>query len=293
MGRELEAGGYRASALAAVAPLLACPNCGAPLAAAGGGGALGCRAGHRFDVARHGHVTLLPPGRRAAAGDTPAMVAAREAFLAGGHFAPIEEAVVDAARAAAPGEGAVVELGAGTGRYLAAVLDALPGRPGIALDASRAALRRAVRGHRRVAGVVADVWQGLPLQDGAAGLVLDVFAPRNGAEIARTLRPGGALVVVTPAPEHLRELVGALGLVAVDPAKAARLHGDLGAAGLRPLHRREVRFTLRLDRAAAAALARMGPSAHHLPAEAIAARAAALPEPCAVSASVLVETFGG
>ena len=35
--------------------------------------------------------------------------------------------------------------------------------------------------------------------------VLVVFAPRNGPEIARVLRPVGRLVVVTPAADHLTE----------------------------------------------------------------------------------------
>lgn len=73
------------------------------------------------------------------------------------------------------------------------------------------------------------MWQGLPVQDAAADVILDVFAPRSGQEFARVLRPGGVLVVVTPAPGHLAELVTALGMVGVDPAKPQRL-----AAGLRP-----------------------------------------------------------
>jgi 23S rRNA (guanine745-N1)-methyltransferase len=40
--------------------LLACPVCGAGLSAAAAG--VRCAAGHAFDRARQGHVTLLPPG---------------------------------------------------------------------------------------------------------------------------------------------------------------------------------------------------------------------------------------
>ncbi len=76
--------------------------------------------------------------------------------------------------------------------------------------------------------VVADTWAGLPVRDGAVDRVLVVFAPRNGAETARVLAPGGRLVVVTPAADHLAELVGPLGLLSVDPAKAERLAGSLG-----------------------------------------------------------------
>ena len=90
--------------------------------------------------------------------------------------------------------------GAGTGHHLAGVLDALPGALGIALDTSRPALRHAVRAHADIAAVVADVWQPLPVADATIELVLDVFSPRNGAEMARVLKPGGVALVVIPTP---------------------------------------------------------------------------------------------
>ena len=73
----------------------------------------------------------------------------------------------------------VLDVGAGTGHHLAAVLDALPGADGIAFDASRAALRRAGRAHPRIAAVAGDVWREIPLLDATAKLVMNVFAPRN------------------------------------------------------------------------------------------------------------------
>jgi 23S rRNA (guanine745-N1)-methyltransferase len=241
------------SHLAALARNLRCPACGAPLRA--GPRALACPRGHRFDLARRGHVTLPPPRGRMPAGDSAAMVAARAAFLAGGHFAPIVAAV----RAAAPPDpGLIVELGAGPGHYLAALRDALPAASGIALDASRPALRRAARAHPRLAAVGCDVWATLPLADGVADLVLDIFAPRNGPEIERVLAPAGALVVVTPQPEHLQELR----LIGIDPFKALRLRAALPAV-LRRCEQRLVNYELALDAAAAGALVAMGPSARH------------------------------
>src|SRR5438876_12038674 len=105
--------------------LLACPVCGAGLTV--GDGAVRCPSGHSFDVARQGYVSLLPAGARTG-GDTPAMVDAREAFLAAGHLDPVVAAVSEAAeRTLGTGPpGAVVDLGAGTGRQLADVLDGSP-----------------------------------------------------------------------------------------------------------------------------------------------------------------------
>ncbi len=269
-------------ALGAIVPFLACPHCCAALTDAGG--ALRCEQGHAFDVARQGHVTLLAPAARRHGGDTVAMVDARAAFLAGGHFAPITAALI-AACARVGAAGPLVEVGAGTGHHLAALLDAAPDRLGIAIDASVAAARRAARAHPRAGSVAADAWRRLPVKDGVAAAVLHVFAPRNGAEVARVLAPGGRVLVVTPTPRHLAPLVRELGLVSVDPRKPERLERALGPHLVRRGHEL-VAFDLRLAREDAARLVAMGPSARHTEPAALADRIAALPEPITVPADV-------
>lgn len=264
---------------------LACAVCGADVELRDR--AVRCAGGHSFDVARQGYVSMLA-GRRSTGGDDAPMVAARERFLAAGHLAPLADAVAGAATAGA-GEGCVVDAGAGTGHYLARVLDALPGRTGIALDASAAALRRAARCHPRAGAVACDVWAGLPVRTGAAGLVLDVFAPRNGAEMRRVLGSRGALVVATPTAGHLRELVGELGLLRVDEAKEQRVEDALGEWFL-PAGSALVEHGMALRHVEVADVVAMGPSARHVGAE-VAAAIAALPEPVHVTASVTVTTY--
>jgi 23S rRNA (guanine745-N1)-methyltransferase len=267
--------------------LLACPVCRAVLTATPAG--LRCPAGHAFDRARQGHVTLLPPGHRPPSGDSAEMVADRVAFLAAGGYAGVTRALATAVRAdGAPG--ALLDLGGGTGHHLAGILDRLPDATGLVLDASPYAARRAARAHPRAMAVVADTWARLPLRDGVLDRVLVVFAPRNGPEIARVLRPDGRLVVATPAAAHLAELVGPLGLLRVDPDKTART-----AASLEP-HLRQVaaaahREVLALDHAAVRTLVGMGPHARHLPPEVLAAGVAALPEPVLVTVAVDVTTW--
>ncbi|HLI35952.1 MAG TPA: methyltransferase type 11, partial [Streptosporangiaceae bacterium] len=56
-------------------------------------GALRCGRGHSFDIARQGYVNLMPGGARPGTADTAGMVAAREAFLAAGHYAPLARIV--------------------------------------------------------------------------------------------------------------------------------------------------------------------------------------------------------
>ena len=270
--------------LAEVVRCLRCPVCGEGFPPAVGG--LRCARGHSFNQARQGYVDLTAgPVRHE--GDGAEMVAARADFLAGGHYGFISAGL---AQAASVGPGLVVDVGAGTGAHLAAVLDARPHSHGLAVDVSRYALRRAARCHPRAAAVRADAWSGLPLADRSVSLLLDVFAPRQGAEFARVLRPDGLLLVVTPEPDHLTELVTALDLLRVDPSKEDRL-----AAGLSRWFRQESSTVLRqrlwLQQAAIRAVVGMGPSAWHVPAEELSSRVAALPAPAGVTASVRLGVY--
>lgn len=272
-----------------VLEVLRCPHCGGALSLVGS--AVRCEAGHSFDVARQGYVSLLPRDARVGTADTPAMVAAREAFLGAGHYAPICDALVRACLPAISGvEGHVVDVGAGTGHYLARALEAVPDRAGLALDISKHALRRAARAHPRIGAVVCDAWRELPVRDGVAAAVLSVFAPRDGAEIARILAPGGTLALITPSALHLHELVSELGLLRVDEYKPERVEEKLGPH-LEAVGREECRYPMSLSHRDIVALVGMGPSARHVQDVELKARVAALSEPFGVTASVIVATY--
>jgi 23S rRNA (guanine745-N1)-methyltransferase len=268
--------------LADAVDLLRCPVCGGALAA--GDGVLRCGQGHSFDVAKQGYVNLVPGN-----GDSAEMVEAREAFLGAGHFRRMTGALVEEALGVELG-GAVVDVGAGTGHHLAYVLAAPPERLGLALDTSTAALRRAARIHPRVAAIGADAWKPLPVRDEVAALVLSVFAPRNAAELARVLAPGGALIAITPTTRHLAELVGPLGLLSVPDEKEDRLDAQL-AGGFDLAGRRAVDNSMFLTRDEMAQLVRMGPSAWHVDEESVAERLAAMPEPATVTMSVTLSRY--
>jgi 23S rRNA (guanine745-N1)-methyltransferase len=283
--------GILASMLDDVLPLLRCPHCGLSLHAVEA--SVRCVAGHSFDVARQGYLSLLPGDARLGSADTAEMVAARERFLGAGHFEPLAGALsAEAARAleAAPG-GAILDLGAGTGWYLARALEHAPGRSGLALDLSKHALRRAARAHDRIGAVAADAWGALPVREGAAALALSVFAPRNGAELARVLRPGGGLIVVVPSDRHLIELIEPLGLVSVDQQKRERLDAQLDPH-LRPQGVSELEWTLELSRAGVRDIVAMGPSARHAKPAVLEEAIASLSEPVAVTASVEISLHG-
>jgi len=245
-----------------------------------------CPAGHAFDLAKQGYLNLLPSGSTGIEGDTAAMVAARSDFLAAGAYLPIRDALT----AATTTDGLVVEVGAGTAYYLAGVVDASPGRSGLALDVSRYAARRAAKAHPRIGAVVCDAWRELPLQDGAAQVLLNVFAPRNANEMARVLAPGGTLLVVTPNPRHLAELVGVLGLVRVDDSKERRLAETLAGRFTR-VGDQTVDHLMSLDHKAIGDLVRMGPSAWHTDPAVLTTRIAELPDATEVTLSVTLSTW--
>lgn len=267
--------------------LLRCPVCAGGLVAEDA--RLYCERGHSFDIARQGYVALFP-GRSPMVGDSVEMVDARARFLTAGHYDPIAATIADlAARLGGP-ESRILDIGAGTGFYLSRVLDQLPEAVGIGLDVSKPAARRLAKAHERVAAVVADAWQGLPVRDDSMSAVLTVFAPRNAPEIRRVLAPGGAFLVVTPTSRHLGELIGPLDMIGVDERKDRRLDESLSGQFER-VEQIPVEFTMTLRRDEVATLVGMGPSAHHVTPERRAELIELLPEPVSVTASVRVSHY--
>jgi len=284
--------------LADVAPFLCCPVCGGDLRL--DVREVRCPAGHTFDVARQGYVSLLTGARPHGSADTAAMVAARERFLGHGHYAPLADTVsglaADSLAAASPGPpgGAtpplVVDTGVGTGRYLGAMLDRCPTAVGLGLDLSTYAVRRAARAHPRAGAAVCDVWGAWPVRSAAASVVVGVFAPRNAEESRRVLCPDGLLLLVTPARGHLAALVPRVGMLDVDPRKDERL-ATLLSPHFHRERREEVTVPLRLSRADVESLVMMGPSAHHLDVDEVTGRVAELDEPVDVTAAFTVSAY--
>ncbi|WP_065965592.1 putative RNA methyltransferase [Streptomyces sparsogenes] len=267
---------------------LLCPLCGdglRPRAAA-----LGCPRGHSFDIARQGYAGLLAGGVSTASADTAAMVRARAAFLGAGHYAGLADALAALAAPLCPPGGTVLDAGAGTGYYLSAVLDAAPGASGLALDTSKHALRRAGRAHPRAGAARWDLRRPLPVRTGSIDVLLNVFAPRNGGEFRRVLRPGGALLVVTPTPRHLAELRPSMGLLSVDAAKEDRLRRALDGH-FRLERTTPYDATVELTAEDAENAASMGPSAHHLDPDEVRRRAARLPSPLTVTTSFRLSVY--
>ncbi|WP_197059490.1 methyltransferase domain-containing protein [Cryobacterium sp. MLB-32] len=190
------------------------------------------------------------------------MLDARDDFQAAGWYRPLERAIARIISAENPRR--ILDVGCGTGYYVRGVLgDAQADSVrALGMDLSPAAVARTVRSSDAVDGLVADVWSPLPIRDGAADVVLNVFAPRNAGEFHRVLRPGGLLLVVVPRQTHLQELRAAGLALDIQPDKAAHLTASLGARFALEC-RETLSDELALSGRDIAALIGMGPSAHH------------------------------
>ena len=274
-----------------VIDVLADPIDGSALCGADEFSRLVSTTGHSYDVAKQGYVTLASGAGLNHEGDSPEMVASREAFLSRGHFAPFVETVTERVLDALShgslvddSQPTILEVGAGTGYYLSHTLDAVENARGVGVDIAVPAAKHLAKSHPRVGAVVADVWTGLPLQDASVDVITVIFAPRNSAEFARVLRDEGEVIVLTPQQGHLDELREPLGILGVEDGKVDRLleqsRGHLEQVGEGEL----IEFPMRLDREAIAAQVGMSPSARHIEPEVLAQRVAALPETMEVTA---------
>src|SRR6516162_6416516 len=244
--------------------LLRCPLCKSGFTAAAG--ALACRNGHSFDLARQGYVNLRP-GRRhrpAAGGDSPSQLRHRAHFLDAGHLGTLTTTIVGQIERSARGPQHVLDAGSGTGHHVARIAARLPDSViSLGLDISKTAARQAARGWPTSAFAVADLWAEWPVRDEAVDLVVSIFALRNFPEMARVLRPGGWLALAYPGPEHLIELRHRFGLLRQHRENSGS-YADMvarfvGPSSVTRLHRRAV-----LDPAMARAVILMGPNARHV-----------------------------
>jgi 23S rRNA (guanine745-N1)-methyltransferase len=218
------------------------------------------------------------------------MVGARAEFLAAGHYLPLANVLVELSNDHAVGARLIMEAGAGTGYYIASVLDVLPKSLGLAIDLSKYAVRRAAKAHVRLNAAVADIWEGLPLKDHSIDLALNVFAPRPAHELFRTLRRNGKLIIAIPTYQHLAELRDSLGLLEVDRNKELRVARALGPF-FTQLERRFCRWNMKFNHQQIAYLVGMGPSARHNNRATLAGRIEMLPPTVSITGAVEVRVY--
>lgn len=203
-----------------------------------------CANKHTFDRARNGYINLLLSNKKQSAepGDSLAMLQNRRAFLAGGYYDPMADAAVSAVSGvvgAAPGGGEahVADLGCGDGFFTTRIAAALAGitpapavygvdisRPGIKMAASP--VENSGQGTKPITWVVASLHRS-PFVPGSLAAAVSVFAPIDAADVQRVLRADGALITVTPGPDHLDALRALIySAVKPHPKTPALMEGD-------------------------------------------------------------------
>lgn len=170
---------------------------------------LRCDNGHSFDVAKQGYINLLPVQHKRSKdpGDSKAMVAARQRFLAQGCYQPLADALVDVALQ--KDTLSLLDAGCGEGYYSRYLFQlAKPRQVSInlvGLDISKWAVQAAARQTPEGTWLVASNTT-IPLADNSVDVILCVFGFPVEKEFMRVLKPSGCLIMVDPAGDHLIEL---------------------------------------------------------------------------------------
>jgi len=180
-----------------------CPVCKKELNKTGK--SLVCPDGHCFDTAKSGYVNLLLKSNGGNHGDNKLMVNARRDFLDRGYYEPLRNAVVGMCREFTNAGDTLVDCGCGEGYYTSAIAAALPDRTVCGFDISKDALAVAAKRSKSVEYAVASSFD-IPLPDGCADMVTEIFSPHSEKEFLRIMKPNGRMLMVIPLENHLYEL---------------------------------------------------------------------------------------
>ncbi len=169
-----------------------------------------CVNNHQFDRAKEGYVNLMPVQFKHSRqpGDNADMMQARRAFLDGGFYHPLRQAVCTLLDQALPTQaGQVLDIGCGEGYYTAQIASALESRSikTFGLDIAKVAVRYAAKRYPQVSFCVASSHR-LPYADASMDGVVRIYAPCRAEELARVVSAGGILVTVSPGSRHLYQL---------------------------------------------------------------------------------------
>ena len=179
---------------------LICPICGAALCREDR--CYRCENRHSFDIARQGHVNLLPVQQKKSLhpGDTREQVLSRRTFLEAGFYTPIADTLCQTALELGA-KGPILDIGCGEGYYssrLAAAMNAeLTG-----LDISKEAVRCAAAKYKNALWICG-TGAHLPVPDHSAGVITSLFALTMAEEFHRVLASDGLYFQVLAAQDHL------------------------------------------------------------------------------------------
>ncbi|EOD4266620.1 methyltransferase domain-containing protein [Acinetobacter baumannii] len=166
-----------------------------------------CEQGHSYDIAKQGYVNLHVVQHKHSKnpGDTPESIDARRAFLQGGYYQPLQQAIVHLLKDLKAKM--VLDIGCGEGYYTSAMQQVV--EQCIGVDIAKNAVQRAAKLNDKVTWVVG-TGATLPVIDQSMDVCTSLFSPIPQTEILRVLKDDGYLIVVTPATDHLYAMREAL-----------------------------------------------------------------------------------
>ena len=218
-----------------------------------------CTQNHSFDMARQGYVNLLTVSQKHSLtpGDTREQVLSRRAFLDGGYYAPIAEALTKAA-VDFGGEGPILDVGCGEGYYCTRLSQTLA-LPLTGLDISKEAVRCAAARYKGPLWLCATAAH-IPVADHSAGTLTSLFALTLPEEFHRVLKEGGLFLQVLAAEDHLLGLKSVIYDRLLPRPKAS--HPQL--PGFEKIDSRDIRFSFTVEGEAVRQLFAMTPHVYRV-----------------------------
>ncbi|PCI99186.1 MAG: rRNA (guanine-N1)-methyltransferase [Flavobacteriales bacterium] len=171
-----------------------------------------CENNHSFDIAKQGYLNLLPVNQKKSKdpGDNQMMIAARRNFLELGFYDPLIESIknlITEKLSFVTKDIIAFDAGCGEGYYSEKALNNLPGLKTeiLGTDISKYAVKNAAKKYKNNFYFVSSIYN-LPIKNTSTDLILSVFSPIMAEEFKRILSKQGYVIIVSPAPNHLREI---------------------------------------------------------------------------------------
>ena len=184
-----------------------CPLCNLPLL--NQARVFRCENNHSFDLAKENYLNLLPVQFKHSKnpGDNKAMVNARREFLEQGYYQPLMDRLLalynEKVTANSDKPAIVLDAGCGEGFYTHQHKSDNNNVYGV--DIAKEAIKKAGKKYQQCHFSVATLSK-LPFADNLFSWIVSVYAPILEKEFTRVLSPGGFLLTVTPAKQHLMQL---------------------------------------------------------------------------------------
>lgn len=188
-----------------------CPFCQNPLLAINDK-SFACELNHTFDIAKEGYINLLPVTQKKSKspGDNEMMIAARRNFLELGFYDPLIErlkTIIQTKLTFTNNHFVAFDAGCGEGYYSEKVMNHIPDMTSqiLGTDISKYAVKNAAKKYKENFYFVSSIFN-LPVATESIDLILSIFSPLNPMEFERILTKEGYVVVVSPGPNHLKEM---------------------------------------------------------------------------------------